>query len=600
MAKIHLLSETLAAQIAAGEVIERPASVVKELVENALDAGAKKITVCVSSDVISSIRVSDDGDGMAQDDARRAFERHATSKLTCEADLHTLTTMGFRGEALPSIAAVSRVRLATRTAGEEAGTELLLSGGVFEKSGTIGIPVGATFEVSDLFFNTPARRKFLKSSQTEVGHIHETLLQSALVFPSVHFRLVYGQRELLDTPPVSTLADRAFQLFDGAAIDDAIALDDSAGGMRVQALMSLPPLHRNYRKQQHLFVNDRPIKNATLAHAVYDAYDRLLMKGEHPFFILALSIDPALVDVNVHPGKREVRFQSADAVHRTVSGILRRALSVAQQGNANTMSPTAPMGTLPANDQANNLTGSWMGWPTSDVGKTFSRPPQDGETTTPLAYATMPTRCRGEGETQSPLLPSHASPVIRPLGQVYETFLLAEVDGEMLLIDQHTAHERLLYEQLLASRKKTAQEIQPFLIPPQIDLSPRQMAVICEHLPLFSELGWGVEAFGERTIIVREAPASLASVDVAALFLEVSEEMESGTRVASLMEREQALVASMACHAAVRAGQRLSPEEIRSLLADYFGRQTPHTCPHGRPVFIRYSANELEKLFRRK
>jgi DNA mismatch repair protein MutL len=573
-------------------VIERPASVVKELIENALDAGAKKISVCVSSDVVGSIRVSDDGDGMAQDDARRAFERHATSKLSCEADLHTLTTMGFRGEALPSIAAVSRVRLTTRTAGEEEGTELLLSGGVFEKSGTVGIPVGSTFEVSDLFFNTPARRKFLKSSQTEGGHIHETLLQSALVFPSIHFRLVYGQREMLDTPPVSTLADRAFQLFDRSPIDDAIAIDDSAGGMRVQALMSRPPLHRNYRKQQYLFVNNRPIKNATLAHAVYDAYDRLLMKGEHPFYVLALSIDPGLVDVNVHPGKKEVRFQSADVVHRTVSGILRRALSVTQQGSAQAPSPAVSMEARPA---AND----WIGWPTSGRGEALSHRSEEEGTGQSLPLPAMSIGRRGE-MTQSPLMSWHTAPVIRPLGQVYETFLLAEVDGEMLLIDQHTAHERLLYEQLLAHRKNATREIQPFLIPPQIDLSPQQMAVICEHLPLFAELGWGVEAFGERTIIVREAPASLASIDVTALFLELSEEMESAPRVSSLIDREQALVASMACHAAVRAGQRLSPEEIRSLLADYFGRQTPHTCPHGRPVFIRYSADELEKLFRRK
>jgi len=592
LSRIRLLPEALAHKIAAGEVIERPASVVKELVENAIDAGAQKVSVSVSADALSLIRVSDNGDGMTPDDAELAFSRHATSKLQSEEDLYAVATFGFRGEALPSIATVSRVRLTTQITGAASGIELSIEAGVVTKRMPIGTPVGSTFEVSDLFFNTPVRKKFLKSPQTEIGHIHEAVLQPALIYPAIHFRLTSEQRVLFDAPPVDTLQERALQLFPRETIYGCRPICDQAAGVSWEGLVSAPPLRRSHRRHQYLFVNGRPIKNATLTHAVYEAYGGLLMKGEHPFFILSISVDPATIDVNVHPTKREVRFQYPDRIHAAIVGRLRSTLSMPSTSGTEPAAfpvplpravpqtmPTGPGFPRVASTESRQSESPWVGWPEAD---------RQGDRDRPDA--------RHFSSTTAPLFGDDL-PLIRPLGQVYATFLLAEVNGEMMLIDQHTAHERLLYEQLLEDRGR--QTVQPYLIPPQIDLPPRAMAAVLEHLDLLAGFGWKVEPFGAQTIIIREAPVRLAGVDPVAMFAAFSEEIEDVPSTAALEAREQAVAASMACHGAIRAGRVLSLEEIRTLLDDFFKRKTPPTCPHGRPVFIRYPLGDLEKLFRR-
>ena len=586
MNRIRLLPEALAHKIAAGEVIERPASVVKELVENAIDAGAQKVSVSVSADALSLIRVSDDGDGMTPDDAEIAFSRHATSKLQSEEDLYTVATFGFRGEALPSIATVSRVRLTTQISDAASGIELSIEAGAITKRMPIGVPTGSTFEVSDLFFNTPVRKKFLKSPQTEIGHIHEAVLQPALIYPAIHFRLTSEQRVLFDAPPVATLKERALQLFPREIIDTCRPICDQAAGVSWEGLVSAPPLRRSHRRHQYLFVNGRPIKNATLTHAVYDAYGGLLMKGEHPFFILSISVDPTTVDVNVHPTKREVRFQYPDRIHAAIVGRLRSTLATpfTPQTEPATFPGPLPQ-TMPIGSSLQKTApteGRWVGWPEAS---------RSGDRDRPDA-----TQARPFTTTTAPLL-EDAPPTIRPLGQVYDMFLLAEVNGEMMLIDQHTAHERLLYEELLEDRGR--QTVQPYLIPPQIDLSPRAMETVLAHLDLLSAFGWKVEPFGAQTILVREAPARMTGVDPAAMLTAFAEEIDDVPSTAAIEAREQAVAASMACHGAIRAGRVLSLEEIRALLTDFFKRKTPPTCPHGRPVFIRYPLGDLEKLFRR-
>ena len=617
MPKIRILSENLANKIAAGEVVERPASVVKELIENAIDAGSRRIFVTIREGGSRSIQVQDDGEGMDEGDALLAFQRHATSKVAGEGDLASILTLGFRGEALPSIASVSKVRLVTQRAGEEAGTEIVLDGGTVRSVQSVGAPRGSFFEVSDLFFNTPARKKFLKSRQTEVGHTHDAVFQLALSHPEIHFRLCHGEKVLIDSPPVAQLRDRVLQLFGEAALEGCMEISEecflppagpvasseaeraseppAAAPLTLHAFFSRPPLQGNRRKDQYLFVNRRPVKSNLLSHAVHEAYGSYLMKGEHPFFILLLSLDPERIDVNVHPTKREIRFQHADAVYQAVRGLIRRALSSAGW-------PAHPG---KVKERLEALAPSGDRWkPPSMTGLIQE---EQG------AYLPPSTPAASGGWSESPsIIPEDRFPLIRPLGQVYGTFLLAEIGGELMIIDQHTAHERVLYEAFLAkleSRQIPSEggapspsriEIQPLLIPQQIDLPLAEAALLKEHLKKLEALGWSIDPFGETTFLVREVPAMISGIDLESLLLDMTAELAE-MEVSSKEDQPMLkMIASMACHGAVRAHQSLALPEIERLLKEYFLRNTPPTCPHGRPILLKYPLLELEKLFRRK
>ncbi|MFQ5949205.1 MAG: DNA mismatch repair endonuclease MutL, partial [Nitrospiria bacterium] len=496
MSKINILSENLANKIAAGEVVERPASVVKELVENAIDAESRRIFVALSEGGTRLIRVEDDGEGMEGDDARLAFQRHATSKIVREEDLTSIMTLGFRGEALPSIASISKVRLITQTSGATEGTEISLEAGTVQSVKAVGSARGSVFEVRDLFFNLPARKKFLKSAQTELSHISGTLFQLALCHPTIHFRLSHGGRRLLDCPAVSDLKVRFLQLFGRPVTEGSLHVeggDLAERGLSLSAFFSRPPLRRNHRKEQYLFVNRRPVKSPFLTHAVYEAYGSYLIKGEHPFFALFLTVDPTRVDVNVHPSKKEVRFQENNLVHQTVRGIIRRALSSAGGIDRRTegpliSEPIASSRSLPSRlnlerkgdpsrgdfilhpDEAEGG-GKWLGWPGSSEKPT---PPYNevGGKATMVSERSLPERLPLLSYPPSPSVPvpSGSAPLIRPLGQVYGTFLVAEVEGCLAIVDQHTAHERVLYESLLEDwrrfedlRGKTDAPSQPFI-----------------------------------------------------------------------------------------------------------------------------------------
>ncbi|WDT78726.1 MAG: DNA mismatch repair endonuclease MutL [Candidatus Manganitrophus sp.] len=378
MPKINILPEGLANKIAAGEVVERPASVVKELVENAIDAGSRRIFVSLLEGGIRRIAVQDDGEGMTREDSLLAFQRHATSKVAEEADLSTIATLGFRGEALPSIASVAKIRLVTQAAAETEGTEVLLEGGQVLGVKAVGAPKGSLFEVSDLFYNTPARKKFLKSAQTELSHASDVLFHLALSHPMIHFRLTHGKKVLLDAPAVSDLKDRILQLFgedvfvrlmeaqgEGHLFTGKSLEEGEEKGLYVDAFFSRPPLRGNHRKDQYLFVNQRPVRSPLLSHAVYDAYGSYLMKGEHPFFILFLSIDPAAVDVNVHPMKREVRFQQSDPVHEAVRRVIRTTLSFAGMDELPVAVPLERLIPIQPNRADRNPPppSRWIGWP---------------------------------------------------------------------------------------------------------------------------------------------------------------------------------------------------------------------------------------------
>lgn len=627
MPKINILPEGLANKIAAGEVVERPASVVKELVENAIDAGSRRIFVSLLEGGIRRIAVQDDGEGMAREDALLAFQRHATSKVAEEADLSTIATLGFRGEALPSIASVAKIRLITQAAAETEGTEVLLEGGQVLGVKAVGAPKGSLFEVSDLFYNTPARKKFLKSAQTELSHASDVLFHLALSHPMIHFRLTHGKKVLLDAPAVSDLKDRILQLFgeevfvrlmeahgEGHLSTGKSLEEGEEKGLYVDTFFSRPPLRGNHRKDQYLFVNQRPVRSPLLSHAVYDAYGSYLMKGEHPFFILFLSIDPAAVDVNVHPMKREVRFQQSDPVHEAVRRVIRTTLSFAGMDELPVAVPLERLIPIQPNrtDRNQPPQSRWIGWPerAAEKGATYGRER--------LRIADFGLRNEKENSASFPFQsairnPQSEIPLIRPLGQIYGTFLLAEIEGEFALIDQHTAHERILYERFL-ERWRALQHppiegksdagpfsaVQPLLVPQQIDLPVTKAGLLRDYLKDLALFGWGIEHFGETTFLVREVPALISKIRLESFLHDLTDDLAQ-TEVSSKAEQPILnVIASMACHGAIRANQPLTPPEIEALLKDYFEMKTPPTCPHGRPILLRYPLLELEKLFRRK
>lgn len=628
MPKIQILSESLANKIAAGEVVERPASVVKELVENAIDAGSRRIFVSLLEGGIRRIAVQDDGEGMTREDALLAFQRHATSKVAEEADLSTLATLGFRGEALPSIASVAKVRLFTQSASEAEGTEVLLEGGQVLGVKAVGAPKGSLFEVSDLFYNTPARKKFLKSAQTELSHASDVLFHLALSHPMVHFRLTHGKKVLLDAPAVSDLKDRILQLFgeevtarlmeahgEGPLSTEKSLEEGGEKGLYVDTFFSRPPLRGNHRKDQYLFVNQRPVRSPLLSHAVYDAYGSYLIKGEHPFFILFLSIDPAAVDVNVHPMKREVRFQKADPVHESVRRVIRTTLSFAGMDELPTAAPLERLIPIQPGPVTKQPPSRWIGWPerAAEAGAAYWSV-EKGIIQEKAANSEFGIRSKRQTDFHAAFSPPHSTlPLIRPLGQIYGTFLLAEIEGEFTLIDQHTAHERILYERFL-ERWRALQHpsmegrddagpfsaVQPLLVPQQVDLPVTKAGLLRDHLKELALFGWEIEPFGETTFLVREVPALISKIHLESFLLDLTEDLAQ-TEVSSKAEQPILnVIASMACHGAVRANQPLTSPEIEALLKDYFESKSPPTCPHGRPILLRYPLLELEKLFRRK
>jgi len=633
--KINILPENLANKIAAGEVVERPASVVKELVENAIDAGSHRIYVSLIEGGVRRITVQDDGEGMTREDALLAFQRHATSKVTKEADLAAISTLGFRGEALPSIASIAKVRLVTQTAGAE-GTEILIEGGTVQSVKAVGAPRGSLFEVSDLFYNTPARRKFLKSGQTELSHASDVIFHLALSHPMIHFRLMHGKKMLLDCPAVSELKDRILQLF-GEEVLGRLMEAHGEGHLPsgklpefiekrlyVDTYFSRPPLRGNHRKDQYLFVNQRPVRSPLLSHAVYDAYGSYLMKGEHPFFILFLSIDPAAVDVNVHPMKREVRFQQADPVHEAVRRVIRTTLSFAGMDELPVAVPLERLVPIPSDplQPAKAAPSRWVGWPDGvEKGSAAGQAAEAGMTYWSAEKGIIQERVRNSafglrnqeqtGFHSAFSTPNSAPPLIRPLGQIYGTFLLAEIEGEFVVIDQHTAHERILYERFqerwrVLQRTPTEGDagpfgaVQPLLVPQQVDLPLSKAGLLRDHLKDLALFGWGIEHFGETTFLVREVPALISKINLEAFLLDLTDDLAQ-TEVSSKAEQPMLnVIASMACHGAVRANQPLTPLEIEALLKDYFESKTPPTCPHGRPILLKYPLIELEKLFRRR
>ena len=680
MGKIHVLSETVANQIAAGEVVERPASVVKEMLENALDAGATRIKISVEAGGKKLIQITDNGCGMVRDDAMLAFERHATSKIKNAADLLSVATLGFRGEALPSIASVSRLRLETRAAEDPAGSVIEINGGKMARVEEAGLPLGTSITVRDLFFNVPARKKFLKSESTELSHIASLVTHYALAHPDKHFELHSAANAMLVAPPVAGHSERVYQVFGKETLDQLIPIaarqalervglpqpppwrrkeDDDGdeavpkdpGEMRIHGFVSKPEIQKLNRNSIFVFVNGRLIRDRLVQHALTEAYRNIIPPTVYPVVLLFLELPAAEVDVNVHPSKTEVRFRQQTAMHDFVRDSVRAALMKARPvpqfvaeirahaTASQALTPGAEWDPTSETRQEKLLaTAARSGAPDdpgNNVGFTLQAPVPppisarfqfDGGIAVD-ANAAIPV---ARGLESAPLVPNFGrtlsrqgfeavpdngcSPVLdvreeeptllalstlRPLGQVRNSFILAVNEDGLWIIDQHVAHERVLFERVLKQRAAMKVESQRLLMPIVLELSPAQQAVFQEITDELARNGFEVEPFGARSVAVKVAPAGVEAAAVEHILHELLDQFASEEQSLNLEKIRTRIAASIACHAAIKVNMPLEQNKMEWLLAELAKTDHPMSCPHGRPVVLRYSVKDIQKAFKR-
>jgi len=562
---VRRLPDALVNKIAAGEVVERPASVVKELVENSLDAGAERITVATQGAGRQLIAVTDDGHGMTPEDCRLALERHATSKLRDEQDLAAIATLGFRGEALPAIFAVSRLSLASRARGAPRGYLIVGEGGVVREQGEADVAEGSTVEVRDLFFNTPARAKFLKSPQTEQAVILRVVTQLALAHPGVHLRLTANARLALNVPRAGSLRDRLGGLYGFGLAAKLLPVEAEGGGVRLEGLVAPPSLARTHREDIHLIVNGRAVRDTLLGQALVEAYRPLLPRDQFPLAVLVLEVDPGAVDVNVHPTKAWVRFRQARALHDLVYDAASRALRQLEAV------------------------------PSRTVASPVAAPPLAAASAAPAA---------GSAEAQASLFREREAGweggglFGRPIGQIEGTFIVAYTPDEVFFIDQHVAHERVLFERLRQELEGGPLAGQVLLFPQPLELAPARRRAVEGAMPDLARLGFVLEGFGGGTLLLRAVPPMLRGDEPQRLVDDLARELdEAGGRAGSpLLDR---LLAFVACRAAIKAGAPLEREEMARLVGDLAATTTPFYCPHGRPVVSRLPLREIKRDLRR-
>ncbi|HEY4050951.1 MAG TPA: DNA mismatch repair endonuclease MutL [Acidobacteriaceae bacterium] len=682
MGRIHILSDQVANQIAAGEVVDRPASVVKELLENALDAGANRLRIEVEGGGRKLIRMTDDGAGMMRDDALLAFERHATSKLRSSDDLLSISTLGFRGEALPSIASVSRLELKTRTAEDVSGTLIEIAGGKVLRYDDAGIPPGTTITVRDLFFNTPARRKFLKSETTELSHITALVTHYALAHPGKHFELHSATHAVLITPPVGKAAERIFQIFGKDTLDQLLPVaaeiklervglpepppwkrdtdyqPPNPGFLRINGFASKPELQKLNRNSIYCFINRRLVRDRLLIHAVGEAYRNILPPTSFPVILIFLELPAEEVDVNVHPAKTEVRFRQPSFIHDFVRDSIRNKLTMARPAAAFLHALTSHPSATPGLVLDVSPTISDVGLLAAQELQESENPPEirdaDSFLLTPPAaapaagkllfgdggvevssVATLPTAgtngASPEGlsvrHVEKPALQaSHRSPCsqeaerefdgadlgdpgaqptlhglasLKPLGQLRDSFILAVNEEGLWIVDQHVAHERVLFERVLRERNVEKIQRQRLLMPLLIDLLPAQMVAFASIARELEANGFEVEPFGPRTIAIKAAPVGLEGPELERMLMEVLEQADPREQAQNLEAARTRIAASIACHAAIKVNTPLDPARMEWLLAELAKTAHPTSCPHGRPIVLRYSWKDIQRAFQR-
>ncbi|MDO8729754.1 MAG: DNA mismatch repair endonuclease MutL [Candidatus Omnitrophota bacterium] len=583
MGRIRVLPEQLANKIAAGEVIERPASIVKELVENSLDAGARSIEIEIDHGGKAFIRVSDDGAGMDASDAKLAFQRHATSKITAAEDLEGIGSYGFRGEALPSIAAVSRARLITRREKDPAGTEVVVEGGSLKGVQEHACRPGTIVEVRDLFFNTPARRKFLKADSTEFGAIQDVVCRMALCAPQTRFVLKSSDKTLLDLPAGVPLSRRAQAVFGPESSGQLLDLDWQGDGIGFRGLLGKPSLTRGNRSQIHLFVNRRWVKSLPLSYALQAGYQGMLMEGRCPVAVLFLEVDLKRVDVNVHPTKQEVRISNEPEITSALQRAVRERLS--QEPD---LAPSLKTGIhQPAVKTYAIHSDSSVAQPWGAV--------LEGARSAGLLASAPPSAA-----LQQPIALKGKLKITRLLGQIHRTYLVAETEEGFAIIDQHAAHERVVFEALLASLRSGQAEKQMLFLEELLEVHPRQRELFKQSLPLLTKVGFDIEGFGEGTSVVRAYPAVFGEVDPLQVLRTFLEQLEEGKVRTVLEESQEALAALCACKKqSVKANDAMEPAAARKLLERLAHCENPFNCPHGRPVLFTQTLSQLEKQFKR-
>ena len=638
MGKIRVLSDQVANQIAAGEVVERPASVVKELLENALDAGATRIRVEIEAGGRKLIRIVDNGHGMGRDDALLAFERHATSKLRSSDDLLSIATLGFRGEALPSIASVARVSLETRAGEDEVGTAMEIAGGSLLRVEDAGLPTGTTIAVRDLFFNTPARRKFLRSEQTELGHVAALVTHYALAHPGKHFELHSATQALLVAPAVANAGERLYQIFGRDVFESMIPvaaeMDFSRAGlpepppwkreqdyeapepgfMRVSGFISKPELQKLNRNSTYVFANGRLIRDRLILHALSEAYRNIIPPTSFPVVLLFLELPPQEIDVNVHPAKTEVRFRQQSFVHDFVRDSVRTALMNARPAasfyTALNSAPTAgasllvDVSPLPGAAEALQQPHAMMPQSEGDIEPGDVAAFELREQLLPLSPGRLgfdgPGIAVGYDEsdqTAQPTLNSLSS--LKPLGQLRDSFILAVNEEGLWIVDQHVAHERVLFEKIMRDRNVEKVQRQRLLMPVLIELLPEQMVTFAAIAEELDRNGFEAEPFGPRTLAVKAAPVGLEGRELERMLEEVLAVTDREQQAENEEARRTRIAASIACHAAIKVNMPLEPSKIDWLLRELAKTEHPTSCPHGRPIALRYSLKDIQRAFQR-
>lgn len=648
MGKIALLPEQLINQIAAGEVVERPASVVKELLENSIDAGASRIVVTVRQGGIGLIKISDDGCGMSEEDAQMALERHATSKIRSLEDLNAIKSMGFRGEALASIASVSRLTLRTKQSSDQSGTELAAEGGKILKKAPVGMSTGTEMEIEELFFNTPARLKFLKSEQTEYQNVLDTVINAAMAFPGIAFRFIQQRpaetstdvregaggedRVILDLPATNDLLVRIRGVLGKSIADDLIEIYNGAVNLGIRGYIGKPHLSRANRSMQYLFVNGRPITSHVLSYAVKQAYHSLLPKERYPAFVIMFELDPSMVDVNCHPRKTEVKFRDEREVFRVLTQSCAKALEKAvmmpkmgqdnfnyyQERQIGGLTDTPVVAGTPATEKSltDVLQFQALGrTETVQVGldRTGRQSTWEEMITAPPPFKNQ-SQIQTQERTQETFAPPLEEPELLPLGQLNNSFILCQRGADLVIIDQHAAHERIRYNKLMSESDNDEKTIQPLLMPINIELSPADSAILDANKEVLDEVGIKLEHFGGNTFAINEVPSYLVKTNLEKVLTGLIDDLrnignasdghtpgELQAHRGDLYGRKEKVLTYLACRSAVKFGDPLNKEEIVALIDQLnktkLGRTT---CPHGRPVMVVLEESELWNRFGRK
>ncbi len=620
---ITRLPDEVANHIAAGEVIERPASVVKELVENSIDADATQIDIEIGIGGKAYIRIRDNGHGMTQENAQRAFERHATSKIACTEDISNISTLGFRGEALPSIASVSKMKLMTQTADSVIGTRIEIHGGEIVHVQESGATTGTYIEVNDLFYKTPARLKFLKAPATEMSYINAIITDQALANPHLGFTVKNNGKEQLHLPADSTLQQRIAGLFGRDIVRNVIEIHQSAGSLELRGFIGLPSCNRTNRTYQKIIINGRPVKDRVIGHAIQQGYDTLIPKRRFPVVFLFLSIPVQLVDVNVHPTKTEVRFVNSQTIHDLVRRGIRDTLSAALNRSAlpsfagsddvRNVSDDAPqqisLPSTPAQEESSPFLPEFPEAEQVIQPVETSSSDHFSEASAPPSVPFEPSRSQRFSSSASLASQEHLAHSMhsgpstfsrmRPIGQFDETYILAQADEELFIIDQHAAHERVFYEKLKQQFQTREIDIQQLLFPVSIELSHREQAVLEGALKTLQDYGFELEPFGGTTYLLKAVPALLAKADYKKLLYDIIDQLDESQKAESIERKLDEIFSVMACHAAIRAHQRLQDSQMIALFRQMDALALPYTCPHGRPTVIKISLNELEKKFGR-